>query len=536
MTMRLLPEQPVTPGRRPAAFLLLLAVYVLLLAGYVGLRFLWTTLDDDAIRLTALSRNVLVEGTLAPRSGAYPYGYTYPTLNTFLVHLTGLPLATIQVYVQPFLVTLLVPVSFIAYRSLTGSSVVALLAALLLFLSPEFLFEATRSSHAKVTWLLALTMLFILARSFGAGQAWRRLAPWVIAFYLATFALITSSAFFGSNYLFGIAFAFAMTYMLLRLRRTRGAVTTQMRRLSYVTVATLLLAFLFIFYLYGPALSVFNELQKSIDRVLVFVLGVEAESGGANPYAYTQRTWLSPWAYLALTAFNWFVLLLSFAVWLRQGWALWMRRVEMPGHRLLLWLLYGSFGLLLALSVLLDLAGALSANLQLRIFPHLLLVGIPLAAEGLVAGLRWARRSQRRALAVAAPLALVLLLSYFSLASLFKVTNEPLLSHWWRFYDRGEELSVQWVDSHVRNNQVWAGRDFRLPTVALAYGNWRQQRIRVDRSANPITARYVLWSDISQMRADRAGETLPDTRQFSRVYDAGGAALYYSRPKTPYQR
>ncbi len=74
----------------------------------------------------------------------------------------GNPLETLQLVLQPFLVVLLVPVAYAAYRTLIGSAPVALLASLLLFLSPEFLFEATRSSHAKVTWLLALTTLFVL--------------------------------------------------------------------------------------------------------------------------------------------------------------------------------------------------------------------------------------------------------------------------------------------------------------------------------------------------------------------------------------
>lgn len=536
MSGRVAPGQAVDAGGRRSTgpFLLLLAIYVLLLAGYVSLRYGGRVVQDDATALTLASQRVLAGATIAP-PGGYSYGYAYPALNTFLAHLTGASIESLQAFVQPLLVVLLAPISFAAYRSLTGRRRVAMLAALLLFLSPEFLFEATRSSHAKMTWLLALTMLFILARSLRPGPHPGWLVPWVAAFYLATFALITSNSFFASGYIFGIAFAFTTTLVLLSFRRVSPALGARMRRLSYVTASTWLLVFLFSFYLYPPVWRVFGELRSTLDRLSVFLLSVEP-TGGTDPYAYTQSTWLSLGVYLALTAFNWTVLLLSFAVWLRQGWLLWVRRVDMPAHRLLLWLLYGSFGLLMVLSVLVDLSGGLSANLQLRIFPHFLMVGIPLASEGIFALLAWARRRRPSLVARAAPVALVALLSLFALGALLKITNEPLLSNQWAFYAEEERHSVQWVGSHVRNNQVWAGRDYRLPTVARAYGNWGQENIRIDRGGIPVSARYVLLSEVSQKRADRIGERLPDTRQSLIVYDAGGARLYYSRPQTPYQR
>jgi hypothetical protein len=536
MNVRLAPRPAANAGAHRSAgpFLLLLAVYVLLLAGYVGLRYGGRVVQDDATALTLASQRVWAGATIAPPDG-YFHGYAYQTLNTFLAHLTGASIESLQSSIQPLLIVLLVPISFAAYRSLTGHRRVAMLASLLLFLSPEFLFEATRSSHAKTTWLLALTMLFILARSLRPSRHPGWLVPWVAAFYLSTFGLITSNTFFASGYIIGIAFAFTATLILLSLKRVPPALGAQMQRLSYVTISTWLLVFLFVFYLYPPARSLFGELRSTLDRLSVFLLNVEP-TGGADPYAYTQSTWLSLGIYLALTAFNWTVLLLSFAVWLRQGWSLWMRRADMPAHRLLLWLLYGSFGLLMVLSVLVDLSGGLSANLQLRVFPHFLLVGIPLASEGIFALVAWARRSQRSLVAWAAPVALVALLSLFALGALLKITNEPLLSNQWSFYTEEERHSVQWVGSHVRNNQVWTGRDNRLPTVVRAYGNWSQQNIRIDRGGIPLSARYVLLSDVSQARADRIGEALPDTRQFQRVYAVGGVELYYSQPQTPYQR
>lgn len=537
-------DAPAAPRARRSAdfYLALVTLYVLLLTGYVGLRYVWHGLDGDAISLTRLSRNVFVEGVLAPAAGAYPYGYAYPALNTFLAHLTGVPVDVLQVVVQPFLVLLLVPAAYAAYWGLTSGAggrggPVALLASLLLFLSPEFLFEATRSSHAKVTWLMALTMLFILARSFRSENSSRRLAVWVALFYLAAFALIASSSFFASSYVFGIAFAFAATHLLLRLPWTAGMIGPQMRRLSYVAASCLVLVFLFLFYLYKPGGASLYFLQTTLDKLAALFLDVEtAVVTGVNPYAYVGATWLSARVYLALTTFNWFALLLSFAAWLRKGWMWFVRRQSIPPQGLLVWLLYASFASLMVFSLIADRVGALSANLQVRIFPHFLLVGVPLAAEGIVAGLGWARGSRVAAVRRLAPVLLVFLIAYFSLGSLLKITNEPLLSNQWTFYTARERSSVRWIGSHVRNNGVWVGRDIRLWTLASAYGDWTSQGITVDRMRPPVSSRYVLASDISAARAARIGEVQPDTSGALKVYDAGGTELYYSRPVTPYQR
>ncbi|MCX7855443.1 MAG: hypothetical protein N2556_05645, partial [Anaerolineae bacterium] len=168
------------PNQHPTGwYLFLLAGYVLLAAGYIGARFLWNWTSTDDARLTVAAEAVYAEGTILP-SETYPFGYGYPALNTFLSHLTGLSIRTLQVYVQPFLVVLLVPLAFAAYRNLTGRPETAMLASLMLFLQPEFLFESARSSHAKLTWALALSLLSALAASFRAAGAGRPIGKWVV--------------------------------------------------------------------------------------------------------------------------------------------------------------------------------------------------------------------------------------------------------------------------------------------------------------------------------------------------------------------
>ena len=516
-------------------FFLLLGFYIFLFAAYIGVRFAWHGFDGDAIRLTALSQNVLTEGTLSPRQGGYPYGYLYGSLNVYLAYLTGLSILVLQTVIQPFLIVLLIPVAFTAYRSVVSRVEIAGLAALFLFLSPEFLYEATRSSHAKITYLLALTMLWILAQSFRSDLTPRRLVSWILLFYIVAYALISSNSFFASSYIFAIAFGFIATHILLALNWTREGVSPRLRRLSFVTVSSLLLVFLFIFYLYPPALNQVGTLRSVWDKISAFFLSFEP-TRGANPYAYVQQTWISMWVYLTLTLFNWLMLFLSFAVWLHMAWRLLIRREKLSAQELLLWLLYASFAGMLFTSVIIDRTGALSSNLQLRLFPHLMLVSVPLAAAGVMALLFWLRRHSRPCIRQAASVALVMSILFFAFGAMFKVTNEPLLSNWWSFYADSERQAFVWMGDRIQFNRVWMGRDARLRMLADAYEEqWRKQGVWVG-VRDPKKTRYILISEISRMRSISVSDILPDIRPFQRIYDTGDVHLYYSRSKTPYQR
>jgi hypothetical protein len=360
-----------------SGLLILLGLYIIIVVLYINGRYSGSWLNDDAIQLTRLSQYVYNEGTITPPQGAYSYGYAYQSLNSFLAHLSGVPVVIWQELWQPFVVVILVPISFIAFRSLVGASHTALLAVILLFLQPEFLFEALRSSHAKITWSLALLMLFLLARSFRSEGQQKGFGAGVLAFYLATFALITSNSFFASNYIFGIFFAFVGILILRRLPWS-GAIPIppQMRRLGLVALSCLILAFSFIFYIYSPALQQFVELDSIVDKVAALFFDVERTTA-TNPYGYVGTTWLSTSVYLAVSAANWIVLFFSFIAWLYWGRHYLIRRQPIPPTVLLLWLLYTASAFLLAIAVILDVSGSLSANLQVRLFPHFMVVAFP---------------------------------------------------------------------------------------------------------------------------------------------------------------
>ncbi len=537
MALWLRGRAPQREGNYPVRWhLFLLAVYVLLAAGYVGARFLWNWTSTDDARLTVAAERAYAEGTILPSADAYPFGYAYPILNVFLSHWTGVSIPALQTFVQPFLVVMLVPLAFAAYRQLTGRPSVGLLAATLLFLQPEFLFESVRSSHPKMTWALALGLLYALGASFQAAGEGKSVGRWVFLCYLFAFGLATSSAFFASSYLFAIACAFA-GWRLLKARNGRPpARWLPLMRLLYVTASFSILLYVCIYHIYPPARGQLSLLRTILDQVALLLLNVEVT---ANPYGYIQRAWVSEGVYIALTFFNWIVLALSAGFWLSRARRVWEGRGELSPNQVFTWLLYGGFGLFLTISVVLDLAGALSANLQVRVFPHLMIVAIPLAAEA-IEGLaeRVARRPAplRRLLTGVG----VLVVAGFSLASLLKVTNEPFLSHNWVFYADQEEMAVNWLGDRGADARVWTGPDERLVALAEVTGTWKAHRLKAywgkPDPSDPSEYPYLILSETITLRAWRAGESLPEIQPCNRIYDNRFAAIYRLRPTSPHQR
>ncbi|MCS7283794.1 MAG: hypothetical protein RMK65_09940 [Anaerolineae bacterium] len=519
------PSQIESPQNRPQTgwYLFLLAGYVFLAAGYIGARFLWNWTSTDDARLTAAAESIRAEGVLLS-SEAYPFGYGYPVFNVFLSYLTGLSIRTLQVYVQPFLVVLLVPLAFVVYRSLTGRPKTAMLASFMLFLQPEFLFESVRSSHAKLTWAMALGLLYTLTTSFREAGAGRPIGKWVILSYLFAFGLMTTSAFFASSYLFAIACSFLGWQLWRRwsLRPEKGAPLT---RLLYVTLSCSALLYIVIYYVYPPAGEQLSLLRSIVDQVAMLLLGVDVAT---NPYRYIQTAWVSEGVYIALTLFNWLVLLLSLGSWLLHINRALKGQETVPPAQLFLWLLYGGFGLFLAISVILDLAGVLSANLQVRVFPHLMMIAIPLAAEALERWVHWISRRPlygplRFSIGVAA------LMMALSLASLLKVTNEPLLSHNWIFYTGSERRAVEWLSRYGGDMEIWMGVDERLVALAEANSFWKARRLKARWGHPTDQTTCFLLSETMTLRAWRTGAELPEVFSYNRIYDNHFAAVYCTR-------
>jgi hypothetical protein len=440
-------------------------------------------------------------------------------------------------------------------RVTTPVAVPGALAGLLLLLQPDVLFVTLRGSHEKLVWplmMVALTLLCLSLRRPG-----RSTVAYAGSFYLAVFALIATNVFFASTFLVAIIFSLGLGLLVSRLpgqglrARASPVRLTGLRRLLYISLSCTILIFLSMFYIYPPSLSNLRTLRSAFDQLAVLLLGAGAVPG--QPYDYISTAWTSPGVYLALTAFTWLLVVLSFVAWLWHGKQMLSERRALDLRQDLDWLLYAGFGLQVALSIVADFAGVLSENLQLRLFPAFTVLAVAMLARGAVhlASFSQQPSSARRrgslpsGLFASAPawmkrVALglaTLALAWFGIASVLKATNEPLISNKWTFYAPSEEYALRWVDGHLQSTTVWTGLDERLLTASglKAPGQAEYQNRNDLYDLDPAT-RYVLFSERECLRATRLGMPMPSVLGWNRIYDDGDVRLYQQRPSTPYQK
>lgn len=506
-------------------------LFVIGVSVYLMVRYGGHWVDSDAATFSQVIRSFVRDGRLIPDGEViYPNGYAYQAISAFLLAATGLDIAALQQVIYPLMVPLIVLPVWALYRELTGSARGAALATVLLFTQPEFLFVVLRSSHEKFSRTLAVLCLYCLVRGFKLRDRLGPLAAHIVLFYLAVYALIATNNLLASSFVFAAATACAFGWLLERrsvhLRRLGRRI---LRRLTYVTVISLGLVYIFTFYAYPPAQHDLYIVQDTIDRVALLFLDLESQT--TNSYEQVAIGWVSLRVYFLVSLANWIILAASFAIFLGQGWRLlWRRTAPESPTQWFLWLLYASFAVQGAFSALADASGAVATNLQHRIFPSFSIVAVALVGGALA---RW-RPPQPYARPVG--LALAVGVACIAVLSVFKATNEPLVSNKWTFFHPEELVGIEWSDNHLRNVQVQSDYDERLNVARIIvhgqslHGNHFYSYPPTGPSRN-----YVVTT-VMRLRSIRLGQPLPQPTDALRVYDNGYLELYHRRPETPYQR
>ena len=527
MTMDAVPRRATTVTLEVVA---LLAASTLL-AGFVAARYdgLWGETDSNVFA-TAI-RAMLVDAHLVPASNVYVNGYGFPALGAFLVRATGLSVAHLQLFGGALLVVWLVIPAWLAYRELTGSGRGATLATVFILAQPEFLFPVLRGTHEKFTRGLMFLCLYLFVRSVAARLHWRRFAALLLAFYLAIYALVTFNNLLATSFIVAVGLALVGSLGVRWLGGTQSDESAAARRrMLYVIGVSLLLAFLFTFYTYPPARHGLLVVESMWNRLAMLFL--EVQDVATNPYQAVETAWTSSSAYLLLSIPNWLLLGVSFVLWVVVTLVWWRNRSwpQVPGT-LVLWSLYGAFGLLGALSVLVDISGAVAGNLQLRSFSTFAMVAAALVADRFVHWtphrpwvLRWAYG------------ALAVVVAFLSIVAVIKATNEPALSNKWIYYAPGELVALDWSRRSYQDATTWAGLDERLRAAIGICCAWEMEGARFDSSDLDVGTRNALISDIIRARSARLGVDLPIPGDSLRVYDNGDAEIYHLRPRTPFQR
>lgn len=502
-----------------------------LVAGFTTMRYggLWGETDTNAF--ASAIRAMLTEAHLVPRQFVYPNGYGFPVLGTFLIRVTGLSVAQLQIFGGALLAIWLVIPAWLAYRALTGSTSAATLATVIILTQPEFLFPILRGSHEKFTRGLMFLCILLLVRSVLVRQYWRRFSAYLLAFYLAAYAMITFNNLLATSFITALALSLALSLFVRPLAHaTEDNSSPIRRRLFYASGIALVLAFLFTFYAYAPASSGILIVDSIVDRLALLFLDVEAVS--VNPYQTITSAWINLPVYFIVSIANWLLLILSFGLWSIQTVRWWRNRSwsEDPSV-FLLWSLYGAFGFLGAVSIAVDISGAIASNLQHRIFPSFAMIAAAVVADWFMR-----RQAQRPLVRRAAYGSLAIAIALLGIVAVVKATNEPSLSNKWNYYAPTELSALAWARTAYPDSPTWVSFDERLRAAIGICCSWETEGVQLDSWEPEPGTRSYLISDIIRARGQRLNLPLPIEGDSLRVYDNGSAEIYHLRPRTPFQK
>lgn len=530
-----------SPWSAPLAVaLVVLSLSALWLLRYGGL---WA--EGDTARQASSTRALLREATLEPASDAYTQGSGFPAVSAALAELTGVPVDSLQTSVYPLLAAMVPLVAFGLFAEVSRDRRVAGLATLILFLQPDFLFVLFRGSHEKLTWSLLMAAVWVLVRSVRYRDRLPVLAAHILVFYLLAFGLISTNAFHASSMVGALALSLGLGAGLAWLRGRSlsqplgvGGTTAQrelggwLSRTMTVSLTSFTLLYLFVFVFYPPSLSLLGTAEGAFRQLVALFLNYDIQ---ANPYQPVTTEWTSSFVWVGLTVFTWVTLLLAAWEWLRRG-AGYLRRTTDPSpQEFTLWVLFAGYALQAGASVLVDLAGTLGGNLQLRLVPPVLIFAAPLAAAPL---LRLTEEARRRAWPLRLALA-GLLMTAFAWAfttGLLKAQLEPVLSHRWIFARWEEVQAGTWADAHLTNTVIWTDFDERLVTQMELHNGASGAGNTFRGGELSEEMRTLFISDVVRARSARQGLPLPDLTAAFRVYDNGVAQIYHQVPGSPYQR
>jgi hypothetical protein len=524
------------------AVLICLMLYALGIYSYMTLRFLGNWSEVDTSIITRVIESSIQSASVLKPEVPYTNGMGYPSIIVFLTALTGLPTQILQFYVLPVVMAFIPVVIFIAYRSLINHKGIALLATLMVYLQPDFLWVTWRGSHEKVTWLLVLVLLFLLSRSFIENKRVGRVLRYMLAFYLCIFSLVTINVFFSSSFIFALIISFLGAFILFALRTRfqtdkQTNIMPQIRRVVYITFSCLICLYLFMFHIYPLVTSSLRLFGTLFEQLALILLPVEESPNEAfNAYSYLNVSWLNPLIFLILTLFNWLILGVSFVTW-AHGIPRYLRQPNIKQHdlpRLFLWLLYPGFAVQLAFAVIADFVQLFSGNLQVRLFTPLMLIAIPIAAIGFFQFYsQISRRLWRNVFAAI----LIPIVMWFGIAALLKATNEPLLSNKWLFTTATEREAVDWSSTHLQDATVWLSYDERvLVNAEVMTVDDNLASVRFDAFIPEANTRYYLVSEMERLRLARWLAPELDLNTENIVYDNGSVQIFHRRPRTPFQR
>lgn len=505
---------------------------------YWVLRYGGNWVEGDTSRMTAAIQTILQNGRLISTAGRiYPSGFLHSAYGAFLSLIVNINVIEFQTWM--FLPTAigLTLLTFVFYRRILGNPVMAGAATVMLNLQGDLLFTTSRGSHEKLSFTLIFVSLLAMALAtvrFSSARQRLALAP---VYYLTTFALSTTNAFFASTFVAALILAFLTGSILI------PHITSEQRLsmwLTYIATTSLIFIYVVVFVLYTPALSMVQTAGNLFERLRLFLFSLGEPP--AAIYQAASQAWVFPQAWLVLRLFDVFLVAIATAGWLDLA-LYWRQRRKlspepMPiGHFWLL-VLFPAFAIQNIGVIVSDITGSVTdiKNLQVRLVPLTAFAAAPLVAYALQR--LFAALHTRRLWYRLATVSLAGAMVAFTGLALIKSTSEPLLSNNWLFYAPEEAAGVSWLNEHAlllsfhwgrRTPRVWTGPGNRLGPLWLN-NYWEAAREHIPATANE-PYRLVFLSPTVRMLTARRYQPLPSTMPALRIYDNGATQLYFKLPE-----
>ena len=494
---------------------LILCLYTLLSHIYFVLRYSGRWIEGDTSRMIKYAQYVQDQATILPSGLIYPNGPGHSTILVMLSHLTKFQINVLQQYIMPLVGILPVPVAYFVFYELLRSKKLALLSAFLLALQPDFLFTSSRGSHEKFTYTLLLLSMLFLSRSFTTTKNPREFTKNVLLFYITVVGFISYNFFFASTYIFAVTVAFIMGFIISQI----PSIMVSFKRLIFTSATSSVFFFSYMFYIYTPSRHLLQVFDTLADKVGAVALATEQHVTPQYDYIFSWWVSFKIWAFLTL--FNWVIALLSFSMWLYLIYRFFRKKESLSRSIQLLLMFYTAFSIQLLLTIFGDRFGVFN-NIELRIFPVLMFFAIPLAAMAFKKIFYVSISSKKKKDTFKA--VFILLILIFSLNSMLKATNDPMVSNKWLFYTVQEKNSLFWVEDNLKGHPVWAGLDERLKTVHVTYSTLEgHQEITFTRIEN---ADFWFVSNMVLTRAKSIRFPLPYIKNSPVIYDSGEVKVY----------
>ena len=539
----------------------LIIIYGFLSHLYFPLRYSGLIADGDMAKITKTIQAMQSQRTIFT-TYRYGSGFGLQLIITFLSDITALSIQKLLILPTGFLYLI---IAYPLFLKFIKNKKTALLATFLLSLQPDLLFATSRGSHERFTSVLILTSIFILIQLIFTKHDRKKFIVYLTLFYITTFSLTSFNIWFSAFLAFGILFTALISFFLSKLFNVDDIPSQKM---FYITIPLIILLYLTP-YIYPPLGSMWRHINiwrgklppfslslLAIAAVAIFSLFLFIKTFSKNILNFLKINLVGkfrhkilygiigfglfiflvyilavssnllsfpPFIWMFLTLFNWIIFPLSVIMALRIIWNFIQKKKLFSLSHLFLLSFYASFTLPLLITIFLDrvIGTGIGDNLELRVFRYFMFFPVALASIEI---LKWMHRSHTKKWQITGKITFIILIFILSINSLLKSTCDPLVSNKWIFYSVGEKMAMKFIESNLKETDIWAGFDGRIRNAFNYQSNFDSRKIKF--TANPTTAKYYFISTIIRERASKDEYSLPLLKSLSRVYDNNKTRLY----------